>query len=59
MNEMCTDCQKEKLFRNKKFCTRDADVKCLICGDYLCGGHIGLHLKKKHCVALTNEHCLR
>lgn len=53
--EHCPDCLKDK----RIFCPRDVDVKCLICGKNFCGGHIGRHLRKVHCVALDFKHCRR
>ena len=43
---MCSEC---KIDENIKH-SRDSDARCLICGAFLCGGHILKHLKEKHCV---------
>jgi hypothetical protein len=51
--DYCSDCQKN----DDILCKRDADAKCLICGDSFCGAHIGPHLKNVHCVSLNNNHC--
>lgn len=40
-------------------CPRDCDATCLHCGGEFCGAHIGEHLNKVHCVALTLDHCSR
>lgn len=53
MELYCKDC----LDDNNIFCPRDPDAKCLICGEELCAAHIGPHLKEKHCVSLSLEHC--
>jgi hypothetical protein len=58
MMEHCPSCLIE--FNNKKiFCPRNADAQCLICGKSFCGAHIGIHLKKRHCVSLDLEHCIK
>jgi len=36
---------------------RNADATCLECGQAFCGGHIGQHLKKVHCISLSLDHC--
>lgn len=51
-NLYCEDCLKD----DKVICKRDPDVKCLICGANLCGGHIAEHLKT-HCIALDLKYC--
>lgn len=38
-------------------CARNPDVKCLICNQYFCGGHIAQHLEDAHCVALDFSWC--
>lgn len=53
ISEVCEECLKDK----RIFCPRDVDAKCLICGKNFCGGHIGKHLLKVHCVALDFTHC--
>jgi hypothetical protein len=50
---ICQMCEKDADI----VCKRDADVECLICGAYLCGGHVAQHLKFEHCVSLSLEYC--
>jgi len=50
---LCVDCQLDP----NVTCPRDRDAKCLICGLELCGAHIGPHLTRAHCVALTLTYC--
>jgi len=49
----CNDC----LADTRINCPRDPDAKCLICRLELCAAHIGPHLAKMHCCALTLDHC--
>ena len=42
----CEECKNDVSIRH----WRCSDAKCIICGDYLCGGHILKHLEEKHCV---------
>ena len=50
---VCEMCEKDP----EVVCKRDADAECLICGSYLCGGHIAEHLSSQHCVSLSLAHC--
>lgn len=50
---MCEVCQSDARVK----CKRDSDVRCLICGMVLCGGHVLEHLRIMHCVATDNAHC--
>ena len=43
---MCSECQHDENIEH----SRDSDARCLICGAFLCGGHIMKHLKEEHCV---------
>jgi hypothetical protein len=54
-NSFCEDCVKD----DKVFCKRDPDVKCLICGAMVCGGHIIAHLSQPtHCVSTVLDYCI-
>ena len=44
--DMCSECQQDENIKQ----SRNSDASCLICGAYLCGGHILKHLEEKHCV---------
>ena len=43
---MCIECQLDENIEH----SRDSDARCLICGAFLCGGHIMKHLWEEHCV---------
>lgn len=42
----CSECQHDENIKH----SRDSDARCLICGAFLCGGHIMKHLQEEHCV---------
>ena len=41
------------------FCNRDNDAACLECGECFCAGHIIEHMKEKHSIESSMEHCTR
>lgn len=51
--EHCEECKKDKNI----FCPRNVDGQCLECGIKLCAGHLMIHFKKIHCMALDFNHC--
>ena len=49
----CPDCREDK----EVLYPRNCDALCLECGGIFCGGHIGPHLEKEHCISLSLNHC--
>jgi len=44
--DMCSECQHDENIEHPRY----SDARCLICGAFLCGGHIMKHLQEEHCV---------